>query len=301
MTLSLRAFLQFVHCLRGDTHARLSFATADVDEAALVAEMEATPARLANTVYAMYQVIARTWLGDHEHAARLVLASDFAIEMGNTALVRLTEYGFFACLALCEARRMPHLDQRAVRRLLGEKRRFSGALRRERPGELSARAPARFGGARGGARTSQSVRTRLYDEAIRDAAANGFQQHAALASELAGRAYARRGLPEVARAYRRAARDGYAKWGAFGKVRAMDEDHPDGVQGARCDAPAARCSERDPRLTGALERDLIWTSSWRASCASSFRPRVPSADHCWSRLTDGWSSRRISGRNTTCR
>jgi predicted ATPase/signal transduction histidine kinase len=63
----------------------------------------------------------------------------------------------------------------------------------------------------------------LYERAIRSARANGFVHNEALAHEVAARFYAARGFEEFARVYLRSARDGYARWGADGKVRQLDE------------------------------------------------------------------------------
>ncbi len=66
---------------------------------------------------------------------------------------------------------------------------------------------------------------RLYDEAIRSARENGFVQHEALACELASRFYRARGFDLIADAYLREARSCYARWGADGKVKQIDQQH----------------------------------------------------------------------------
>ncbi|HEX6239423.1 MAG TPA: GAF domain-containing protein, partial [Polyangiales bacterium] len=53
-----------------------------------------------------------------------------------------------------------------------------------------------------------------------------FMQNVAVASELASRFYASRGLDGAALAYLLAARDGYAQWGASGKVRQLERGEP---------------------------------------------------------------------------
>jgi PAS domain S-box-containing protein len=68
---------------------------------------------------------------------------------------------------------------------------------------------------------------RLYDQAIGSARENGFVQNEALAHELASRFYAARDFPAIARLYLGAARDGYVRWGAAGKVRRLEAPHPD--------------------------------------------------------------------------
>ena len=66
----------------------------------------------------------------------------------------------------------------------------------------------------------------FYEAAIRSAHANGFVHNEAVANELAARFYAVRGLATIARAYMRDARQCYLRWGADGKVRQLDQQHP---------------------------------------------------------------------------
>jgi PAS domain S-box-containing protein len=66
----------------------------------------------------------------------------------------------------------------------------------------------------------------FYERAIRSARENGFIHHEAIAYELAARFYAARGLDEIAHLYLRNARYCYARWGADGKVRQLDQSHP---------------------------------------------------------------------------
>jgi PAS domain S-box-containing protein len=67
---------------------------------------------------------------------------------------------------------------------------------------------------------------RLYERAIRSARANGFVNNEALAYEVAARFYAARGLEIFADVYLRNARDCYERWGATGKVRQLETQHP---------------------------------------------------------------------------
>jgi PAS domain S-box-containing protein len=66
----------------------------------------------------------------------------------------------------------------------------------------------------------------LYEEAIRSAHAHGFVHNEALANELAGLFYAGRGFEKIATAYLRDARYCYLRWGADGKVRQLEQLHP---------------------------------------------------------------------------
>jgi PAS domain S-box-containing protein len=66
----------------------------------------------------------------------------------------------------------------------------------------------------------------LYERAIRSARANGFVQNEALAYETAARFHAARGLEDFAEIYLVRARDGYKRWGAYGKVRQLEARFP---------------------------------------------------------------------------
>jgi len=67
---------------------------------------------------------------------------------------------------------------------------------------------------------------RLYERAIRSARANGFVNNEAVANELAARFHAARGFDDLAHFYLQRARHCYARWGAGGKVRQLDERYP---------------------------------------------------------------------------
>ncbi|MGF6660703.1 PAS domain S-box-containing protein [Paraburkholderia atlantica] len=66
----------------------------------------------------------------------------------------------------------------------------------------------------------------LYEQTIDSAQDSGFVHVEALASELASRFYAARGLRRIARTYMQDARYGYLRWGAIGKVRQLEEQYP---------------------------------------------------------------------------
>jgi PAS domain S-box-containing protein len=66
----------------------------------------------------------------------------------------------------------------------------------------------------------------LYERAIRCSRSHGFVQNEALSYELAARCYAARGLEEIAHLYLGNARRAYLRWGAYGKVRQLDQLHP---------------------------------------------------------------------------
>lgn len=65
----------------------------------------------------------------------------------------------------------------------------------------------------------------LYDKAIKSAQENGYIQIAALANELAAKFYLIQGLDKIARVYMSDACNGYNRWGAYSKVRALIEQY----------------------------------------------------------------------------
>jgi PAS domain S-box-containing protein len=67
---------------------------------------------------------------------------------------------------------------------------------------------------------------RLYDLAVRSSRANGFVHNEAIACEAAARFYSGCGLADIADMYLRNARNAFARWGAKGKVRQMDDLYP---------------------------------------------------------------------------
>jgi PAS domain S-box-containing protein len=67
---------------------------------------------------------------------------------------------------------------------------------------------------------------RLYEESIRLAHQQGFIQNEGIANELAARFYAARGFETIAQTYLRSARHCYLLWGAEGKVRQLEQLHP---------------------------------------------------------------------------
>ncbi len=67
---------------------------------------------------------------------------------------------------------------------------------------------------------------RHYEDAIHSAHENGFHHVEAMAYELASRFYGDRGRGLIAETYLRKARDRYAQWGALGKVKQIDAQHP---------------------------------------------------------------------------
>ena len=87
----------------------------------------------------------------------------------------------------------------------------------------------------------------LYEQAIRSARKNGFVHIEALAHEFAGQYYAAHGFETFAAASLQNARNCYERWGAYGKVKQLDERYPRLREG-RTPAPRSAISAASGQL-----------------------------------------------------
>jgi len=228
MGLVIVMFRQQIRCLRGETESAMSLSSPDLSESTLVSALQASTTTLLRASYFIWTVTRLSMLGEHRAALEIVLSHDDEIEKAAAALLPLTEYAFCTCLAAIDALRDPSfpLERRAVRRVLAKKRRLLARWAKSAPVNFRHAhdlVRAELADLRGRAKEAVA----LYDDAIQDAATNGFVHHAALASERAGRAYARRNETHLARTYLEAARDGFVRWGATLKVARLDAERPE--------------------------------------------------------------------------
>lgn len=91
-----------------------------------------------------------------------------------------------------------------------------------------------------------------YERSVASARAQGYVQNEGLAHELASRLCAAQGLRTAAEAHLRHARQCYLRWGALGKVRDMEQRHPELRLGVpeRPPLPAASALHEDSTTTG---------------------------------------------------
>ncbi|MEA2969037.1 MAG: hypothetical protein QOE78_2298, partial [Alphaproteobacteria bacterium] len=144
----------------------------------------------------------------------------------SDAHIQLLDYYYYGALAVAVAYEATPLDrQREWRDLL--------TAHQEQLREWADNYPPTFGDkyalvsaeiARLEGRDAEA--TRLYEQAIRSAHEHGFVQNEALAHEVAARFYAARDFDTIAHAYLREARRCYLRWGAYGKVRQLEQLHP---------------------------------------------------------------------------
>jgi PAS domain S-box-containing protein len=108
----------------------------------------------------------------------------------------------------------------------------------------------------------------LYDQAIAAAAASGFLKIEALANELAAGYWTGRGKRDLALVYLRRARDLYRRWGAGGKVEALERDFPE------LTASAPRSAEPSSTIGFNVSQALDLASVLHASQAISGEIRL---------------------------
>ncbi|MDB5637993.1 MAG: histidine kinase, partial [Bradyrhizobium sp.] len=218
--------LSLIRMLRGLRPAFTSFDGAEFDEGRFEQRLESKPQlAIAASWYWIRKLQACVYGGDY--ASAVAAASKAASVLWTTPTqFELAEYHFYVALA-----RAAHCDMAAAE---------------ERPEHLEALAshlkqiavwadncPATFANraALVGAELARLERReldaeRLYEEAIHSAREHGFVQNEGLAHEVAARFYAARGFDTIAHAYLREARRCYLRWGAFGKVRQLEQLHP---------------------------------------------------------------------------
>jgi PAS domain S-box-containing protein len=143
------------------------------------------------------------------------------------SFLEVAEYHFYAALAraaVCDSASAPDQRQRHLDALLAHYEQIQ-VWAQNSPEKFSNRVA--LVGAEVARLTSRELDAEhLYEDAIRQAGEHGFVQNEALANELAARFYMARGLQTTAHAYLRNARYCYGRWGAFGKVRQLDQRYP---------------------------------------------------------------------------
>jgi GAF domain-containing protein len=211
---------QIIANLKGQTRRRCSLSDDSFDEAAFAAAND------GSDFIACAYYTARTELlflhGDYEGA---LIASSLAEPRvaSSGGFYYTTELSFYTCLTLLGLPPAPADAERAQRatRL---------AYHRAKLAEWASHCPANYLHAdllllaeEARASGDELKAMDLYDQAIRLAGANGFPHHAAMANELAGRFYLRRGQEKVAFVYLKEACAGYGAWGAVAKVADLEE------------------------------------------------------------------------------
>jgi predicted ATPase/signal transduction histidine kinase len=178
------------------------------------------------------------------------------------------EYDFYAALAMAATIDIVSAKQRS-RKLQVVRKHY------ERICAWAANCPENFAGRQAlvGAEIARLERRefeaeQLYEQAVLLARDHGFLQVEALANELAGEFYSRRGLQTVALAYLRNARDCYERWGGKSKINQLDSRYPQlrprptpSSRTNTIDAPLAQLDvEAVDRASQALSSEMVLPS-----------------------------------------
>jgi PAS domain S-box-containing protein len=218
--------LRFVRALRGLTRDLASFDDATFDESRFAQRLESNPGLVtARARYWIRKLQACVFAGD---SASAVAAAVKVVPLLWTVptQVELAEYHFYGALARaarCDAAPAEERPQHLT--ALADHHEKMAVWAKNCPATLANRAAlvsaeiARLQG-------RELDAERLYEEAVRLAHEHGFVQNEGFAFELAARFYAARGLETIAHAYLRNARYCYLRWGAEGKVRQLEQSHP---------------------------------------------------------------------------
>jgi predicted ATPase/signal transduction histidine kinase len=258
-----RLLEQFVLSLQGKTHSLTDFSDADFDEADSLAAIERADFGLGLGFYYIMKQVACFQAGRFDEA--LEWAERLAPVLIQVASISAeATYHFYRALTLTVLHdRADQQQQQELVQWLQEPVERLRVWAESCPDNFANRYAlvcaevARIEG-----RDSDALR--LYGQAMASAQQNGFVQNEALAAELASRFCRSRGLDWVATTYLRKARDCYALWGAEGKVRQLDQQHPDLVEPPSLTATAvlsARAEQFDllsvVKASQAISREIM--------------------------------------------
>ncbi|MET4279460.1 MULTISPECIES: AAA family ATPase [unclassified Bradyrhizobium] len=243
----IRSQQRFVATMQGRTGNFSTFSDSQFDEAAFEAQLTAGRMALKLCWYWILKLMARFLSGDYDEA---LAAADKAKALLWTSShrVQVLEYFYYTALTVAALYENATADeQKRWRELLtahlGQLREWADnyAPTFADKHTLVSAEIARLEG-----RDADAMR--LYEEAIHSAGENGFVQNEGLAHEAAARFYAARGVKTIARACLREARRCYLRWGAFGKVRQLEQLHPHLRDAPAAASPTATIGARAEQL-----------------------------------------------------
>lgn len=220
----LTVLLQAVEALEGRTLGRFTLSRDGFDEEDFRARLSGEDQRMVAANFHICKLQLLYLHGDPQGALAAAEEADKVASsiFGSYFATRLDFYAALALLAL------PPADSPE------EARRREEAIARRRASidHLASEAPGNFQHQRlildaevahlGG---DAAAAFDLYDRAIDLAREGGFAHDEALANELCGKLYLRRGKPKLARAYMTDAHLGYLHWGALAKVEDIEQSY----------------------------------------------------------------------------
>src|SRR5258707_8083158 len=218
--------LRLIRVLRGLRPVFTSFDGAEFDEGSFEQRLESKPQlAFATSWYWIRKLQACVYAGDY--ASAVAAASKAASVLWTTPTqFEVAEYHFYAALARAACCDMAAPDERLQHlEALASHLKQIAVWADNCPATFANRA-ALVGAELARLEQRELDAERLYEEAIHSAHEHGFVQNEGLAHEVAARFYAARGFDTFAHTYRREARRCYLRWGAFGKVRQLEQLYP---------------------------------------------------------------------------
>jgi PAS domain S-box-containing protein len=216
---------RFIATMQGWTATFSAFSDAHFDEAAFEAQITGSRSLMTICWYSIVKLKARFLSGNYAEA---LAASDNAkpVLAASAGLIHQMDYFYYTVLTVSALYESAGTDQQQVwRELL--------MTHQDQLREWAESCPSTFADkhalvsaeiARLEGRDADALR--LYEQAIHLARENGFVQHEGLAHELAAQYCLARTLETAGYAHLRNARNCYARWGAHGKVKQLDERYP---------------------------------------------------------------------------
>ncbi|WP_437803833.1 sensor histidine kinase [Sorangium sp. So ce693] len=241
--------LRFIRTLRGLLPDFGSFNDDYFEEGRFERRLEGDPRlSIAAGWYWLHKLQARCYAGDYASAVEAGAKAQRLLRTSPVFLAR-TEYHFYSALARAARHDAapPSSDERSqhLTALVTHHQQLEIWASscpenfRDRAALVGAEI-ARIGG-------KWDKAEHLYEQAIHSARESGFVHNEALGYEIASRFYRARGFDLIADTYLREARACYARWGADGKVKQIDQQNPH-LRDTRPIAQAASFAARSEQL-----------------------------------------------------
>jgi PAS domain S-box-containing protein len=245
--------LALARTLRGSTRAFGSFEHVEFDQVGFERDLDKYPPQL-HCAYWIRKLQALLFAGDYASAVDASLRAQPLLWTLPT--IEAAEYEFYSALARAaswnsasQEQRSAHLDALAAHhKLIQTWAEYCPENFQDRA-EMLAAEVARIEG-------RDLEAGRLYEQAIGSARKNGFVHGEGLVHELAAQYYLARGLETAGYAHLRSARNCFERWGAHGKVKQLDERHPN-LQEERTSAASATIG----RLAAQLDVEAVAKAS----------------------------------------
>jgi predicted ATPase/transcriptional regulator with GAF, ATPase, and Fis domain len=216
---------RFIASMQGRDAAFSSFGDQGFDEAAFEAQLTAARMPTVICLHWIRKLKARYLSGDYAEANAAAGKAKALLEISSVQL-QLFDYFYYTALTVAALYEEASANQQAGWRDLL-------TAHREQLREWTENHPPTFSDkhalvsaeiARIEGRDADAMR--WYEQAVQSARENGFVQNEGVAHEVSARFYAARAVESVAHANLRDARRCYNQWGAFGKVKQLDERYP---------------------------------------------------------------------------